>query len=62
MPISTPDVSHPLLRRMGASPFQGAKFPMVGLLATCYDVISQEMVRESSDDAQAPTPDADEQV
>jgi uncharacterized Zn finger protein len=61
MPISTPDVSHPLLRRMGASPFQGTKFPMVGLLATCYDVISQEMVRESSDDAQQPpnqAPDA----
>lgn len=39
-PIGPPEVSHPLLRRLGPSPFTGAKFPLVGLLATCYDVIS----------------------
>lgn len=40
--IEPPAVSHPLLRRLGASPFEGAKFPLVGLLATCYEVISRD--------------------
>ncbi|MBY0260823.1 MAG: hypothetical protein K2Q20_00665, partial [Phycisphaerales bacterium] len=44
MPIALPEVSHPLLRRVGPSPFVGAKFPLVGLLATCYDVISQSVI------------------
>jgi uncharacterized Zn finger protein len=38
-PIEPPDVSHPLLRRLGPSPFKEWRFPLVGLLATCYDVI-----------------------
>ncbi len=38
--LNPPEVSHPLLRRLGSSPFPSAKFPLVGLLATCYDVIS----------------------
>lgn len=47
MPIELPEVTHPLLRRLGPSPFDaatGAKFPLVGLLATCYDVISRAAV------------------
>jgi len=40
--LSPPPVSHPLLRRLGQSPFIGATFPLVGLLASCYDTISQE--------------------
>lgn len=44
LPIAPPEVSHPLLRRLGASPFAGAKFPLVGLLATCYDVIGRAAV------------------
>jgi uncharacterized Zn finger protein len=43
MPIEPPEVAHPLLRRLGPSPFEaamGAKFPLVGLMATCYDMIS----------------------
>lgn len=47
MPIAGPEVSHPLLRRIGPSPFAGAKFPITGLLATCYDVISEAVIRES---------------
>lgn len=47
MPIEPPAVTHPLLRRMGASPLTGAKFPLVGLLATCYDVISEKVIREA---------------
>jgi uncharacterized Zn finger protein len=43
-PIRPPDVSHPLLRRLGPSPFPEGKFPLVGLLATCYDVLSKEAV------------------
>lgn len=45
MPIAPPEVSHPLLRRLGPSPFQGARFPLVGLLATCYDLISAAAIR-----------------
>jgi uncharacterized Zn finger protein len=51
LPIAPPPISHPLLRRLGPSPFappQGtAKFPLVGLLATCYDVISQGAIRDA---------------
>ncbi len=51
-----PTVSHPLLRRLGQSPFEGSKFPLVGLLATCYDVISErilseEQAREAAEEA-----------
>ena len=38
-----PVVSHPLLRRLGQSPFEGSRFPLVGLLATCYDVVSEQV-------------------
>jgi uncharacterized Zn finger protein len=44
-----PQVSHPLLRRLGQSPFEGSSFPLVGLLATCYDVISEAELREAAD-------------
>ena len=39
-PIEPPQVTHPLLRRLGPSPFPpaSAKFPLVGLLATCYEI------------------------
>ncbi|HRQ73461.1 MAG TPA: hypothetical protein PLU35_10570 [Phycisphaerales bacterium] len=40
--LEPPAVSHPLLRRLGASPFRESRFPMVGLLATCYDLIGTE--------------------
>lgn len=48
MPIEPPAVTHPLLRRMGGSPMAGAKFPLVGLLATCYDVISEKVIQEAA--------------
>lgn len=46
MPVEPPKVSHPLLRRLGPSPFQspGAKFPLVGLLATCYEMASHAAI------------------
>lgn len=46
-PISKPEVSHPLLRRLGPSPFEGSRFPLVGLLATCYDIISEAAIKEA---------------
>lgn len=54
--LAPPEVSHPLLRRLGPSPFAGARFPLVGLLATCYDVISAAALR----DAAPPEPPASE--
>ncbi len=47
-PLDPPRVSHALLRRLGPSPFEGSRFPLVGLLATCYDVISEKARREES--------------
>lgn len=44
IPIEPPVVSHPLLRRLGPSPFVGAAFPLVGLLASCYEVVSADAV------------------
>lgn len=46
LPLSPPAVSHPLLRRLGQSPFSQAPFPLVGLLASCYETISEAARRE----------------
>ncbi|MBX3404767.1 MAG: hypothetical protein KF699_15260 [Phycisphaeraceae bacterium] len=51
VPLEPPAVTHPLLRRLGQSPWAGqagAKFPLVGLLATCYDVVSGSVLRDAS--------------
>lgn len=41
-PLRPPEVSHVLLRRLGPSPFTGPRFPLLGLLATCYELISEQ--------------------
>ncbi|MBX3381662.1 MAG: hypothetical protein KF805_16325 [Phycisphaeraceae bacterium] len=72
-PIVPPPVSHPLLRRLGPSPLVGLakaggeappSFPLVGLLASCYEVISEATLREElghtapiENDPPAPDPD-----
>jgi uncharacterized Zn finger protein len=56
LPLSPPPVSHPLLRRLGPSPFTGAQFPLVGLLASCYDVIGEKAQTPAE---AAPEPQAD---
>lgn len=48
-PLRKPEVTHPILRRLGPSPFEEGKFPLVGLLATCYDAISDAAVAEPGD-------------
>ncbi|MEL7472275.1 MAG: hypothetical protein AAGK04_03080 [Planctomycetota bacterium] len=40
VPLERPEVSKPLLRRLGPSPFDQSRFPLVGLLATIYEVVS----------------------
>ena len=52
-PLRAPDVSHPLLRRLGPSPFKDGQFPLVGLLATCYDVASEFVLTEAEAEAGA---------
>lgn len=42
-----PAVTFPLLRRLGPSPFTEGRFPMMGLLQTCYQVVSESAVRSS---------------
>lgn len=49
IPIKKPEISYPLLRRLGPSPFEEGKFPLVGLLATCYELISDEALRLESE-------------
>lgn len=53
-PLERPPVSHPLLRRLGPSPLAGepsagagagSVFPLVGLLASCYETISEQTLR-----------------
>lgn len=57
-----PQVSHPLLRRLGQSPWTGAtppaNFPLVGLLASCYDVISERALAADAAEPEKPA-DAD---
>lgn len=48
LPLTSPPVSHPILRRLGQSPFQQAAFPLVGLLASCYDTISERARRDEA--------------
>jgi uncharacterized Zn finger protein len=54
IPVETPEVSHPLLRRLGPSPFQESRFPLVGLLATCYDLIGEETIRSENEQGESP--------
>lgn len=49
IPIKKPEISYPLLRRLGPSPFEEGRFPLVGLLATCYELISEEALRLESE-------------
>ncbi len=51
LPIDPPPVEHPLLRRLGQTPFTESRFPFVGLLATCYDLISTRA--RTTDDPEA---------
>lgn len=55
-PLDPPEVSHPLLRRLGPSPFTESRFPLVGLLATCYELVGEAALR-TPEDADGPAPD-----
>lgn len=62
--LEKPRVNHPLLRRLGPSPFQDGtarggqpgvpRFPLVGLLATCYELISEATLRDASSEVPPP--------
>jgi uncharacterized Zn finger protein len=56
-PLEPPAVSHPLLRRLGPSPFAGHRFPLVGLLATCYEMVSKAAIEGTRDDLASEKPD-----
>lgn len=58
VPIEPPEVSHPLLRRLGQSPFQESKFPLVGLLATCYELIGRDALAADNDEDGEDGPDS----
>jgi uncharacterized Zn finger protein len=48
-PITPPETSHLLLRRLGPSPFTQGRFPLMGLLATCYSLISDQATQDPAD-------------
>jgi len=48
-PIEPPAVNCVLLRRLGPSPFIDAKFPLIGLMATCYQLIGEKVIEEESE-------------
>ena len=43
-PIQSPAVNCVLLRRLGPSPFIDGQFPLIGLMATCYQLISEAAI------------------
>jgi uncharacterized Zn finger protein len=49
MTIAAPPITHPLLRRLGPSPFGTSTFPLVGLLASCYDSISADTLKRAEE-------------
>ncbi len=55
LPLTPPPVSHPLLRRLGPSPFANAQFPLVGLLASVYDVVGDAVRKEAEGEAGTPS-------
>ena len=59
-PVDKPEVPHVLLRRLGPSPLEG-RFPLLGLLATCYELIGEDAVenREPDEGEDADPADAD---
>lgn len=59
--LRKPDISCALLRRLGPSPFDQAKFPLLGLLATCYEVIGDAALAggDAGEEDEGAAPDAD---
>jgi uncharacterized Zn finger protein len=49
-PIEPPTLNCVLLRRLGSSPFPEGRFPLIGLMATCYQLIGEHAIREDESD------------
>lgn len=45
--LAPPEVSHVLVRRLGPSPFPESRFRILGLLSTCYDLVSGRVLKET---------------
>lgn len=60
--LEPPPVPTPMLRRLGSSPFEDAKFPLVGLLATCYEVARERLLKEESGEADEPEAPVEEET
>lgn len=45
--LALPEVSHVLVRRLGPSPFPESRFRILGLLSTCYDLVSGRVMKET---------------
>jgi uncharacterized Zn finger protein len=49
-PIAPPTVNCVLLRRLGPSPFVDGQFPLIGLMATCYQLIGESVIEAEESD------------
>lgn len=47
--LTQPEIPHALLERLGPTPFTDSRFPLAGLLATCYDIISTAALHEQEE-------------
>lgn len=59
-PIAPPEVSCVLLRRLGPSPFTEGRFPLVGLMQTCYELIGDAVVESENADSDSAPSDTDD--
>lgn len=58
-PMEKPEISHVLLRRLGQSPFTESRFPLLGLLATCYEMISERAIETVEEPGEVPEEESD---
>lgn len=47
--LAHPEVSHVLVRRLGPSPFPESRFRILGLFSTCYELVSEQVTKETLD-------------
>ncbi len=52
-PIEPPALNCVLLRRLGSSPFPEGQFPLIGLMATCYQLIGDDAIREDESETES---------
>lgn len=60
-PIAPPAVNCVLLRRLGPSPFMDSNFPLIGLMATCYQLIGEAAINAEDNAPESSSNDDDDE-